>query len=105
MLGLSFDKLLIIGVIAAFIIGPQRLPLYAARLARLARTLTDFVEDAKKKATDEVPELADVDWAKLDPRRYDPRRIVREALAENDLSVPRNDNATGGEGDRQEGKL
>ena len=26
----------------------------------------------------------DVDWQKLDPRQYDPRRIVREALAEED---------------------
>ena len=26
---------------------------------------------------------ADVDWTSLDPRRYDPRRIVREALFDN----------------------
>ena len=28
------------------------------------------------------PEFDDVDWRKLDPRQYDPRRIVREALAD-----------------------
>ena len=26
------------------------------------------------------PEFDEVDWTKLDPRQYDPRRIVREAL-------------------------
>ena len=26
------------------------------------------------------PEFDDVDWKKLDPRQYDPRRIIREAL-------------------------
>ena len=84
MLGLSFDKLLVIGTVAAFLIGPQRLPLYAGRLARLIRRLKDYAETAKNQAIDEVPELADVDWTKLDPRRYDPRRIVRNALFEGD---------------------
>ena len=38
-------------------------------------------------ATDQVrqelgPEFDDVDWRKFDPRQYDPRRIVREALSD-----------------------
>lgn len=101
MLGLSFDKLIIVGVVAAFIIGPQRLPLYAARLARLVRRLTDFVERAKKQAADEVPELADVDWAKLDPRRYDPRRIMRNALSDSDWNRSLSDDASSGEDSRR----
>jgi sec-independent protein translocase protein TatB len=28
------------------------------------------------------PDYDDVDWKKLDPRQYDPRRIIREALTE-----------------------
>ena len=28
------------------------------------------------------PELDQLDWRKLDPRQYDPRRIVREALSD-----------------------
>ena len=32
---------------------------------------------------DELGEgFEDVDWKKLDPRQYDPRRIIREALLE-----------------------
>jgi sec-independent protein translocase protein TatB len=34
------------------------------------------------------PEFSDVDWRAYDPRQYDPRRIVREALASPDPDIP-----------------
>jgi sec-independent protein translocase protein TatB len=81
--GLTFDKLLIIAVIAVFLIGPDRLPGYAAQLARLVRTLRGFADGAKDRMREEMgPEFDEVDWKKLDPRQYDPRRIIREALLE-----------------------
>jgi sec-independent protein translocase protein TatB len=81
--GLTFDKLLIILVIAVFLIGPDRLPGYAAQLARLVKTLRGFADGAKDRLRDEMgPEFDEVDWRKLDPRQYDPRRIIREALLE-----------------------
>lgn len=83
MFGLTFDKLLIVAVIAAFLIGPERLPTYAAKLGQLVRSLRDFANGAKDRMRDEMgPEFDDVDWKKLDPRQYDPRRIIREALLE-----------------------
>ena len=79
--GLTFDKLLIILVIAVFLIGPDRLPGYAAQLARLVKTLRGFADGAKDRMREEMgPEFDEVDWRKLDPRQYDPRRIIREAL-------------------------
>jgi sec-independent protein translocase protein TatB len=82
-LGLTFDKLLIVAVIAAFVIGPERLPGYAAKLGGLVRTLRDFANGAKTRMREEMgPEFDEVDWKKLDPRQYDPRRIIREALLE-----------------------
>ena len=81
--GLTFDKLLIIAVIAVFLIGPERLPGYAAQLARLARSLRSLADGAKERMREEMgPEFDEVDWKKLDPRQYDPRRIIREALLE-----------------------
>ena len=81
--GLTFDKLLIILVIAVFLIGPDRLPGYAAQLARLVKTLRGFADGAKERMREEMgPEFDEVDWRKLDPRQYDPRRIIREALIE-----------------------
>jgi sec-independent protein translocase protein TatB len=40
---------------------------------------------AKDRMRDEMgPDFDDVDWKKLDPRQYDPRRIIREALNDGD---------------------
>jgi sec-independent protein translocase protein TatB len=86
--GLTFDKLLIIALIAVFLIGPDRLPGYAAQLARLAKSLRAMANGAKERMRDEMgPEFDEVDWTKLDPRKYDPRRIIREALQEDDATA------------------
>jgi Sec-independent protein secretion pathway components len=92
--GLTFDKLLIILVIALFLIGPDRLPGYAAQLARLVKTLRGFADGAKERMREEMgPEFDEVDWRKLDPRQYDPRRIIREALLEDAPAKPVSPNA------------
>jgi sec-independent protein translocase protein TatB len=79
--GLTFDKLLVIGVIAVFLLGPERLPHYASQLARLVRSLRDLATGAKARMKDELgDDFDEVEWKKLDPRQYDPRRIIREAL-------------------------
>lgn len=81
--GLTIEKLLLIGIIALFLIGPDRLPAYSAQFARLIRQLRDMASGAKERMRDELgPDFDDVDWKKLDPRQYDPRRIIREALQE-----------------------
>lgn len=79
--GLTFDKLIIIAVIAVFLVGPDRLPSYAAQLARMVKSLRAMADGAKDRMREEMgPEFDEVDWKKLDPRQYDPRRIIREAL-------------------------
>lgn len=86
--GLTIEKLLLIGVIAAFIVGPERLPRYAEALAGFTRRARDWVASARTRVRDEMGEdFDDVDWRTLDPRQYDPRRIIREALLD-DAPVP-----------------
>lgn len=88
--GLTFDKLLIIAIIAVFLLGPDRLPYYASQLARLVRRVRGFADGAKERMREEMgPDFDDIDWKKLDPRQYDPRRIIREALLEDDTPAPR----------------
>ena len=88
--GLSFDKLLIIGIIAVFLLGPERLPHYAAQLARIVRAVRTTANGAKDRLRDEMgPDYDDIDWKKLDPRQYDPRRIIREALLDDEPTPPR----------------
>ena len=83
MFGLSFEKILLIGIVAAFLIGPQKLPHYAAVLARFVKQVRDFANTAKDRVKEEMgPEYDDLEWKSLDPRQYDPRRIIREALLE-----------------------
>ena len=86
MFGLSGEKLLILGVLAALILGPERLPEYARKLAQFIKSLKKMADGAQTQLKDELGDgYEDVDWRKLDPRQYDPRRIIREALLEDDL--------------------
>ncbi len=83
MFGLSGEKLIILVIIAAFVLGPERLPQYAKQLANLIKSVRRMAEGAKDQLASELgPEYQDLDWKKLDPRQYDPRRIIREALVE-----------------------
>jgi sec-independent protein translocase protein TatB len=84
--GLSGEKLLILGLIAVFILGPDRLPHYAQQLAKFAKSLKRMADGAKDQLSNEIGE--ELDWKKLDPRQYDPRRIIREALAEEGVAAP-----------------
>lgn len=79
-MGLSFEKMLVILIIAAFVIGPERLPYYASKLADLVRTARRALNSAKSQLQEELGE--DFDWKQYDPRQYDPRKIIRDAILE-----------------------
>jgi len=74
-------------VLAVFLLGPERLPQYAAGLARLVKGIRNMATGAKERMREEMgDEFDDVDWRTLDPRQYDPRRIIRDALLDNPQS-------------------
>lgn len=83
MFGLTFEKLLIIAIIAGVVLGPHNLPIYAQKLAEIVRVLRDFIDTTRTTAEKEmgIP-LQRADWQALNLRQYDPRQIVREALDE-----------------------
>lgn len=86
--GLTIEKLLLIGVVAALVVGPERLPRYAEALAGFTKRAREWISTARTRVKDEMGEdFQDVDWRTLDPRQYDPRRIIREALLD-DAPVP-----------------
>jgi len=83
MFGLSAEKFLLLALLAVIILGPDKLPYYAKKLAELVRKAKRMIDNAQENMKEELGEdFQDVDWKKLDPRQYDPRRIVREALLE-----------------------
>jgi len=84
--GPEFIILLIIGVL---VIGPQRLPEYTQKLANLVKEVRRMASGAREQIKEEVGiDIDDVDWKKYDPRQYDPRRIIREALLDDDDTKP-----------------
>jgi len=75
------SELAVIALLAIILIGPERLPQYAQQLGRLVQNLKRLSADTSQRVRDELgPELDDLDLRSLDPRQYDPRRIVRDAL-------------------------
>jgi sec-independent protein translocase protein TatB len=81
--GINGGEFLVLVVLALLVIGPERLPQYAAQLGRFVREARKMAVGAREQVRAELgPEFDDVDWQKLDPRQYDPRRIVREALSD-----------------------
>lgn len=81
MFGINGGEFLILAVLAVFVLGPDKLPVYAQQLARLVKEVRRMATGAKEQLREEVgDEIADMDWRKLDPRQYDPRKIIKEAL-------------------------
>ena len=81
--GINGWEFVLLALIAVFVLGPERLPAYAAKLAQMIRKARGMAEGAKGQLKDQLgPEYNDINWRQYDPRQYDPRRIVREALIE-----------------------
>ena len=89
--GISGGEFLALLLVIVIVVGPQRLPEYTSKLTQLVRQLRLFIDNAKEQIAEEVgPELGDLSLKDLDPRNYDPRKIVRDALGE-DLDAIRRD--------------
>lgn len=83
MFGINGGEFIVIVLVALLVIGPERLPDYAAQLGRFVRQARRMATGAREQVRAEIgPEFDEVDWRKLDPRQYDPRRIVKEALTD-----------------------
>ena len=85
MFGISGGEAIIILIVALVIIGPERLPEYTQKFKEMVKAVRGYATGATDDLKETFgPEFSDLDWRKLDPRQYDPRVIVREALLEED---------------------
>lgn len=85
MFGINGLEAIILIVVILLVVGPERLPEYAESLRDLVKKARRYAAGAKDDLRETLgPEIADVDWRRLDPRQYDPRTIVRDALLEAD---------------------
>ncbi|MDI9889651.1 preprotein translocase [Microbacterium sp. IEGM 1404] len=79
MFGMSLEKLVLVMLIAAVLIGPTRLPDYARRLSAFTRSARGRWDAATTQFEQETGLTRD-QWNPDEWRRYDPREIVRSAL-------------------------
>jgi sec-independent protein translocase protein TatB len=78
LLDLNFTKLLVLGVIALVVFGPERLPAIASQAGRLLRELRKMAEGARTELQDSLgPEFGEFDIADLNPKHF-----VRKHLAD-----------------------
>jgi sec-independent protein translocase protein TatB len=79
---ISIWKLLVLGLIAFFVFGPDRLPELARDAGRMLRQLRKMASDAKSGLKDQFPEaeaLENIDLTLLNPKAF-----VRKHLFEDD---------------------
>src|SRR5690625_4621807 len=89
-MNINGEELILLIIIAVIVIGPERLPAYAEQLGEMVRNLKKMATGATERVKEELGEEAeDLDLSQFDPRQYDPRRIVREALADDVLPPSR----------------
>jgi sec-independent protein translocase protein TatB len=76
---LSFFKLVMLGVIALVVFGPERLPGMAAQAGRALRELRRMAEGARSELQENLPpEFSQLDLADLNPKRFVRKHLMDE---------------------------
>jgi sec-independent protein translocase protein TatB len=88
MMGMGWPELLVVGIVAVFVFGPDRLPELARQAGSFLRMARQMVDNAKTDLAEELgPEFKDLNLRDLDPREL-VRRNVLEAM-DSDEPEPR----------------
>jgi sec-independent protein translocase protein TatB len=78
-LDLNVTKLLVLGVIALIVFGPERLPAMAAQAGRALRELRKLLDGARSELQENLPpEFSQLDLADLNPRRFVRKHLMEE---------------------------
>lgn len=79
MFDLSISKLLVLGLLALIIFGPEHLPKVAAQAGRALRDLRRIAESAKADLQEGLgPEFRDFDIAELNPKTFVRKHLWEE---------------------------
>ncbi|MGC5615638.1 twin-arginine translocase TatA/TatE family subunit [Georgenia sp. Z1491] len=80
-MGISGSELVVLLLVGFLVVGPEKLPELSRQLARVVRRVVAVARDTGDKVRAELGDDLD-DLKSLDPRQYDPRRIVADAMKE-----------------------
>jgi sec-independent protein translocase protein TatB len=87
MFGIGPLELVVIGIVAVLVFGPDRLPEFARTAARLLRQVRQMVNTAQDDLRNELgPEFADLDVRDLNPRSF-VRKHLLEGIDEDDAEA------------------
>ena len=71
MFGIGFEKLLTLAILAAVLIGPDKLPQFAVDAARFIQKIRGMSREALTELKSELgPEFANLEIQDLDPKRF-----------------------------------
>ena len=88
MMGMGWPELLVVGIVAVFVFGPDRLPELARQAGSFLRMARQMVDNAKTDLAEELgPEFKDLNLRDLDPREL-VRRNVLDAMENEEPDVP-----------------
>lgn len=88
MFDLSITKILVLGVIAIVIFGPEQLPRIASQAGRALRDLRRLAEGATRDLREGLgPEFAEFDVSDLHPKNF-VRKHLLEGFEDSDLAEP-----------------
>ncbi len=93
---LNFLKLLVLGVVALVVFGPERLPGMAAQAGRALRELRRMAEGAKSELQENLgPEFSQLDLADLNPKRFVRKHLIDELTGDGALLQTAAENGNG----------
>jgi sec-independent protein translocase protein TatB len=78
-LDLDFTKLLVLGVLALIIFGPDRLPTMAAQAGRMLREVRKLLDGAKSELQENLgPEFSQLNITDLNPKTFVRKHLMDE---------------------------
>ncbi len=104
MLDLSLPKILVLGVLALIIFGPDQLPKIAAQAGRALRDLRMLADKARNDLRDNLgPEFRDFDVADLNPRAFVRKHLLDDTDGDQATTITANGAAANGAAANGEG--
>jgi sec-independent protein translocase protein TatB len=89
-------EVLALGVLALVVLGPEKLPRYAAEAARFLRQLRNMANDARSEVRRELgPELDGLNLRELNPRSLVRKHVLDGLGMDDDASTGTNGSADG----------
>lgn len=86
--GMGWFELLVIGVVAMLVFGPEKLPDFARQAAGFLKTARQMADNAKKDLREQLgPEFDDINLRDLDPRNM-VQELMNEDVAPNNPTPP-----------------